>query len=221
MSNLHHPTVGAHAHLLPRPAAPIPVSALEPVAVAFGIVSVWLSVKENIWSWPTAIVNVLLYFVIFREQRLYAGMSLQLFYAAISVYGWHHWLFGGARRSRLQVSRTPRRFYWLLSLLVVVFAATLGPLLRRHTDASLPFLDATLTSGSLAAQWMMSRKYLENWAVWVVLDVAYVGMFINRGLFLTAFLYGVFLLLATRGYVEWSRSLARPHPLPDVLENAE
>ena len=185
------------------------MSVLEVVAVAFGIVSVWLSVKENIWSWPTAIVNVLLYFVIFREHRLYADMSLQLFYAAISVYGWYHWLFGGAQHSRLEVSRTPGWLRWFLPVLVAVFAATLGTILKRHTNAALPYMDASLTSGSLAAQWMMSRKYLENWVVWVTLDVAYVAVFINRGLFLTAFLYGVFLILAARGWVEWGRALRK------------
>ncbi len=185
------------------------MSLLESIAVAFGIISVWLSVKENIWSWPTAIVNVLAYFVIFRQQRLYADMSLQLFYAAISAYGWYHWLFGGDSHSRLKVSRTPRRLRWGLPVLALCFAAVLGTLLHHHTDAAVPYLDALLTSGSLAAQWMMSRKYLENWAVWVVLDVAYVSLFINRHLFLTAFLYAVFLVLAARGHVEWSRSLRR------------
>ena len=183
------------------------MTVLEPIAVAFGIVSVYLSVKEKIWSWPTAIVNVLLYFLIFREQRLYADMGLQLFYAAISAYGWYHWLFGGAQHSRLKVSRTPPRERVLLPVLVVLFAVTLGTLLDRYTDAALPWVDSTLTSGSLCAQWMMSRKYVENWALWVTLDVAYVALFINRGLFLTAFLYAVFLVLASRGHVEWSRSL--------------
>jgi len=182
------------------------VTSLEPIAVAFGIVSVWLSVKERIWSWPTAIVNVLLYFLIFREQRLYADMGLQLFYAAISVYGWYHWLYGGARHTRLRVSRTPRLERWLLPVLGLTFALALGTLLKRHTDAALPYVDSLLTAGSLCAQWMMSRKYLENWGLWVALDVGYVALFLSRGLFLTAFLYGVFLILAARGHVEWSRS---------------
>lgn len=182
---------------------------LEPIAVLFGIVSVYLSVKENIWSWPTAIVNVLLYFLIFREQRLYADMGLQLFYASISVYGWYHWLFGGAKHSRLAVSRTPSRERIVLPVLVVAFALGLGTFLQRNTDAALPYVDSALTSGSLCAQWMMSRKYLGNWTLWVILDVFYVVLFINRGLPLTAFLYGVFLILAARGHVEWKRSLAR------------
>jgi nicotinamide mononucleotide transporter len=94
----------------------------------------------------------------------------------------------------------------VLPPLVVVFALGLGTFLDRHTDAALPWVDSALTAGSLCAQWMMSRKYLENWALWIALDVAYVALFLNRGLHLTAFLYGAFLVLAARGHVEWSRS---------------
>ncbi|MGD8319060.1 MAG: nicotinamide riboside transporter PnuC [Gemmatimonadota bacterium] len=183
------------------------MSQLEPIAVAFGIVSVYLSVKENIWSWPTGIVTALLYILVFREQRLYANMGLQLFYAAIAVYGWHHWLFGGARHTRLKVSRTPGRERLILPLLLVAFAAGLGTLLHRHTDAALPYVDSALTSGSLCAQYMMSRKYLENWGLWIALDVCYVTLFLWRGLHLTAFLYGVFLVLAVGGHRKWTRSL--------------
>jgi nicotinamide mononucleotide transporter len=179
---------------------------LEATAVVFGIVSVWLSVKEQIWSWPTAIVNVSLYFVIFFRQRLYADMGLQVFYAAISAYGWYHWLFGGAQHTLLRVSRTPKPFWRLLPLLWIGGTIGLGTILKQHTNAALPYMDSALTTGSLIAQWMMTRKYLENWAVWVTLDVVYVAVFINRGLRLTAFLYAVFLVLAARGYVEWRRS---------------
>jgi nicotinamide mononucleotide transporter len=189
---------------------------LEAAGVLFGIVSVWLSVKENIWSWPTAIVNVAIYFVVFYQQKLYADMGLQVFYAAISVYGWYHWLFGGAQRSTLTVSRTPRALAVALPVLWVAGFLVLGAVLQRTTDAAIPFADSALTVGSLLAQWMMSRKYLENWAVWVVLDVAYVAMFAMRGLPLTAFLYAVYLVLAARGHVEWSRTLSRQSPLPSV-----
>lgn len=181
---------------------------LEPIAVAFGIASVWLSVRQNIWSWPTAIVNVSLYFVIFYEQKLYADMGLQLFYAAISAYGWYHWLYGGAEHTVLRVSRTPRGLWPVLVLLWAGAFFGLGWLLQRHTDAAVPFVDAGLTAGSLVAQWMMTRKYVENWAVWVMLDICYVALFLSRGLHLTAFLYGVFLVLAARGYRDWSRSCA-------------
>jgi nicotinamide mononucleotide transporter len=176
------------------------------VAVLFGIVSVWLSVKEHIVSWPTAIVNVSLYFVIFYRTRLYADMGLQVFYASISVYGWYHWLFGGANRTELRVSLTPRMLWPLLGLLWLIGAGILGTILQRTTNAAVPYVDSALTVGSLLAQWMMTRKYVENWAVWVTLDVAYIAVFLNRGLPLTAFLYGVYLLLAGRGFIEWRRS---------------
>ena len=179
---------------------------IEVVAVIFGIVSVYLSVKENIWSWPTALVNVSLYFLIFRDAKLYADMGLQVFYAAISVYGWYHWLFGGENRTVLKVSRTPRVLAITLPILAVAGTVTLGTLLHRHTDAAVPYVDSGLTVCSLIAQWMMSRKYLENWALWVTLDVVYIGVFIYRGLYLTSFLYAGFLVLASMGWIEWRRS---------------
>lgn len=192
---------------------------LEPIAVAFGIVAVYLAVKENIWSWPAGIVTAILYFLVFREQRLYANMGLQLFYASIAVYGWYHWLFGGAQRTRLVVSRTPGRERVILPVLVVTLALTLGTLLRGYADATLPFVDATLTSGSLCAQYMMSRKYLENWSLWIVLDVCYVTLFLFRDLYLTAFLYGVFLVLAVGGRRRWGRSLREAMAEPALPES--
>lgn len=182
------------------------MSLLEVIAVVFGIVSVYLSVREHIWSWPTALVNVSLYFLIFRRERLYADMGLQVFYAGISLYGWYHWMFGGADHGSLKVTRTPRVLALSLPVLGVTAAVGLGTLLARTTDASVPYIDSALTVASLIAQWMMSRKYLENWIIWVVADVAYVGLFIYRGLLLTSFLYAVFLVLATKGYLDWRSS---------------
>jgi nicotinamide mononucleotide transporter len=180
---------------------------LELVAVVFGAVSVYLSVRQNIWSWPTALVNVTLYFLIFRRERLYADMGLQVFYVGISLYGWYHWLFGGEGRTILKVTHTPKHLGVVLPVLGLSAAYGIGTILGNTTDASVPYMDSTLTVTSLIAQWMMSRKYLENWIVWVVADVAYIGMFIYRGLYLTSFLYAVFLVLATKGYFDWRASL--------------
>jgi len=183
------------------------VSLLEAVAVVFGIVSVWLSVREHVVSWPTAIVSVSLYFFVFKDARLYADMGLQVFYAAISAYGWYHWLYGGKNRGELMVSLTPRPVWIALPIAWIIGTLSLGTLLHRTTNAALPYVDSSLTVGSLLAQWMMTRKYVENWAIWVALDVAYVIVFLNRDLKLTAFLYVVYGILAWRGLVEWRRSL--------------
>jgi len=180
---------------------------LESAAVLFGIVSVYLSVRENIWSWPTAIVNVTLYIFVFYRARLYADMALQVVYIGISLYGWYEWLHGGRGKSRLAVSRGTRRLSLLLAGIGVVAAAILGTLLARYTNAAIPYLDSTTTTTSLIAQWMMARKILENWLVWVAVDVVYIGMFVYKSLILTAGLYAVFLVLSLMGYFQWRRSL--------------
>src|SRR3954447_4002739 len=130
----------------------------EVLAVIFGIVSVYLSTREHIWSWPTALVNVALYFVVFFEAKLYADMGLQVVYFALSLYGWYEWLYGGENRSELHVSRTTKSLGVRLLVIGVVCAAVLGTLLSRFTDAALPFVDSATTSTSLVAQWMMTRK---------------------------------------------------------------
>ena len=180
----------------------------EVLAVITGIISVYLSTRENIWSWPTALVNVALYFVVFYETKLYADMGLQAVYFALSLYGWYEWLYGGENRTALHVSRTPRSLGVRLAVIGIACAAMLGTLLARFTDAALPYIDSATTSTSLVAQWMMTRKILENWAVWVAVDVVYIAMFIFKRLYLTAGLYAVFLVLAVMGYVQWKRSLA-------------
>jgi nicotinamide mononucleotide transporter len=183
-------------------------SCLELTAVLFGIVSVWLSVREHIWSWPTALVNVSLFFVLFYQTGLYSDMGLQVVYFALSVYGWYQWLYGGAGRTSLAVSRTPRRTWWVLAALALVVWATLGRVTSRLPGAALPYIDAATTTASLLAQWMMTRKLLENWVVWVLVDVAYVAMFLFKGLYLTAFNYGIYLVLSAVGYFAWRRSLS-------------
>jgi nicotinamide mononucleotide transporter len=179
---------------------------VEWTAVVFGIVSVYLSVREKVWSWPTGIVNVSLYVYIFFHAKLYADMGLQVFYIFISFYGWWNWLYGGENRTELHVTRLPRRMAVILPIAGVAAAAALGTLLHRNTDADLPYVDSTLTVASLIAQYLMTRKVLENWAIWVVADVAYVAMYINKELYPTAFLYTVFLGLASMGWVQWRRS---------------
>lgn len=180
---------------------------LEGTAVAFGLLSVWLSTQEKIWSWPTAMINVGLYALLFHREKLYADMGLQVIYLLLSVYGWYEWKFGGEHRTELHVSRLTPRLAMALGALGAAGSLALGTFLHRTTDASLPYLDATLSVFSLLAQWMMTRKILENWAVWIVLDVVYVWMFVAlKQLHFTAFQYAVFLLLAALGLRDWKRS---------------
>ncbi|HEV2642732.1 MAG TPA: nicotinamide riboside transporter PnuC [Candidatus Elarobacter sp.] len=183
-------------------------SCLELIAVVFGIVSVYLSTRENIWSWPTALVNVALFFVLFYRSGLYSDTGLQVVYFALSLYGWYEWLYGGAGHTAIAVSRTTRRTWPALAAIGVVVWAALGAITSRLPGTALPYMDAATTTVSLLAQWMMTRKLIENWLLWIAVDVIYVGMFVYKGLYLTAFNYGIYLALAVAGYVAWRRSLA-------------
>jgi nicotinamide mononucleotide transporter len=184
-------------------------SCLEVVAVAFGIVSVFLSVREHIWSWPTALVNVALYTVLFYQTGLYSDMGLQVVYFVLSIYGWYQWLYGGAGRSELRVSRTPRRVWIAVTTVAVAFWAVDGFATSHLPNVSLPYVDAATATVSLVAQYLMTRKYLENWPLWIAVDVVYVGMLIFKGLNLTAFNYAIYLVLAVMGYRAWKKSLGR------------
>jgi nicotinamide mononucleotide transporter len=180
---------------------------LELTAVIFGIVSFLLSVRENVWAWPTVLVNVALSFALFYKSGLYSDMGLQAVYFVLSVYGWYEWLHGGAGGTKLRVSRARPRVYAILLAIIVVASAALGRLTSNLPGVALPYLDALLAITSLAAQWMMTRKLLENWIVWILLDVAYVGMYLFKGLNLIAVNYAVYLVVAIMGYIAWKRSL--------------
>lgn len=180
---------------------------LEIVAAVFGVVSVILSVRQNIWSWPTAIVNVGLYVVVFYNSKLYGDTGLQVVYVVLNAYGWYHWLYGGKNRTELPVSRISLRLGAFLIALGAMGTAVLGTVLSRKTEAAIPYVDSLTTSTSLIAQWMMTRKLLENWIIWVAVDVIYIGMYIFKHLYLTAGLYFIWLVLSAMGYLEWRRSL--------------
>lgn len=186
--------------------AALAANRLESLAVLFGLVSVYLSSRQRIASWPTAILNVGIFFVIFWQSKLYADSVLQLVYLSLSVYGWWAWRRGGEARTPLRVSRAGRRLMVLGTAGALVCGLGLGAFLDLRTDSPVPYLDAVLTAFSLLAQWMMTRKILENWAVWILVDLLYVPMFIARGLPITAVQYAVFLILAVMGWASWKHS---------------
>jgi nicotinamide mononucleotide transporter len=180
---------------------------VEYAGVAFGILGVWLTIRQHVWCWPAGLINVALFTVVFFHARLYGSMLLQGVYLVLSAYGWYAWLRGSSDHGALRVSRTPRRWLagWLAGALISGVA--LGAVLAMRTDQALPYWDAGATTCSLAAQWMTTRKWIENWLVWIVVDVVYVGMYVSQQLYPTAALYGVFLVMAALGYREWRASM--------------
>ena len=181
----------------------LPATLLESVGFATGAVSVWLVVRESIWTWPVGIANNLVFIVLFLEARLYADMALQFVYVAMSIGGWLYWGSGGrAGRRRIGRVAVPEA----AAVTVVTLAATYGlTLYLRSVDDSAPFLDALTTSLSLAAMYLMARKLLENWFVWIAADIIYIPLYAWKELALTAVLYGVFLAMCVRGAVAWQK----------------
>jgi nicotinamide mononucleotide transporter len=179
---------------------------LELFGVVLGIVTVYLSTRENIWSWPTALLNAGAFAVVFFRTGLYSDAGLQVIYFLLSLYGWYEWLYGGKGHSELHVSRTPPRLWPILGAIGVVGWLLLATITSRLPGAALPYADAALVSSSLIAQYMLTKKFIENWLLWIVINVFYVGMLVIKGLRLTAFNYAVYLVLAVMGYVAWRKS---------------
>lgn len=182
---------------------------LEVTAVGFGILAVFWNARQNPWGWGAGLVNNGLYVYLFFQGRLYALMGLQGCFAAIAVYGWYQWLRGGERRTGVRVRPIPRGLAASIALAAIAAAGGLGWALDTFTDGQQPYLDAGISVVSLTAQWMMARKYVETWWIWVAVNLVAVPFFLSRGAYPTAFQYSVFLGLALSGLVQWRRALRR------------
>jgi nicotinamide mononucleotide transporter len=172
-----------------------------------GILYVVLIIRQRVLAWPVGLVNAAVYLVVFSRAGLFSDAGLQVVYLGLSAYGWYHWLHGGRGGTALRVARISTREAALVTAASAAIWVVLGTVTSRIPGAAIPWIDAVPVSLSLAAQWMTTRKHLENWAVWIVANLIYVAMFAWRGLTLTAVLYTVFLVLAIRGLVTWRQSL--------------
>jgi nicotinamide mononucleotide transporter len=171
-----------------------------------GIVCVWLLVKQNIWNWPIGIANNIFYVFIFFKSGLFADMGLQFLYLCIALYGWWNWLHGGNNRSELSVARTSPKSMLGYCGITAASTAILYWLLRSFTPSTVPFADGLTTSLFLTAQFMMSRKLVENWWFWIVGDVLVIALYIYKHLYLTTGLYLAMLAMCVVALVEWQRA---------------
>lgn len=182
--------------------------AWELVAVVLAVTYLVLAIRQNIWCWAAAAVSTLIYLFIMFEAQLYMESVLQLFYLAMAAYGWHQWRRHGRQREVLQVSTWPLRYHVFAVGTVLTLVFVSGHLLTEYSDAALPHLDSFTTWGAIVATYMVARKILENWVYWFVIDAVSVGMYLNRGLFLTALLFVGYLVLIVVGYRSWRASMA-------------
>ncbi len=180
-------------------------SPLEATGVVTGILCVYLAAKNVIWNWPFAIISVAIYIIIFFEAKLYADMGLQFYFLAMNIYGWYFWSRRSKSEQKVPVERITQKEIIVSIIGVVLFTAILGFLLKHGTDAAFPFIDSFCTACSLIAQVLLARKVLENWLIWVFVDVIYVIVYSAKNLHLTASMYALYLIIAALGYRDWKK----------------
>jgi len=184
----------------------IQTSYIEIIAVFFGLISVWFAKKENIWVYPTGILNVLIYVYIFFIAKLYALAAINVFYFATSVYGWYNWTHGGTGNDKLSISVCSRKMLIIDSAIVIVSTGILWVVLKYWiANSSIPFWDSFTTAIFLVGMLLMAKKKVDNWTFWIIGDALCVPMCIYQGLIFTAFQYIVFLWIAIAAYVEWNK----------------
>lgn len=177
----------------------------EVAAVALAIAYLLLAVRQNPWCWGAALASTSIYLVLFLRAGLYMESALQLFYIAMAVYGWHVWRTGGPRHGALPVSTWPPARHAAAIAAVLALTAASGYVLSRATAAQLPYLDSFTTWASIVTTWMVARKVLENWLYWFVIDGVSIWLYVQRSLYLTAVLFGVYLVIIVFGYLDWRR----------------
>jgi nicotinamide mononucleotide transporter len=186
-----------------------PVTWAEVMAFGLSLAMVVCNIRVWVAGWPLAIAASLLYALVFEASRLYGEANLQLFFAAVALWGWWQWLRGRtAEGQSLQVRRLSARGRIALLLALLLLWPLIGLLLRRYTDTDVPWWDALPTAGSVLGQWLLGRKYVENWPVWLAVNLVSITLFAYKGLWLTALLYGLFAALSVAGWRAWQQRAA-------------
>ncbi|MFZ5940694.1 MAG: nicotinamide riboside transporter PnuC [Bacteroidota bacterium] len=181
---------------------------VEIAGVVFSLLYLWFSIRRNILLWPVGIISAVLYVLVFYKSRFYADMSLNVYYFFISIYGWILWSRKGrGEEAALTVTRAGNRLNLLLGIISLLLFLSGGYILSRFTDSPLPYWDAFTTALSITATWMLTRKIIGHWLLWIVVDLVSLGLYLYRGLYPTAVLFLVYSVMAVTGYFEWKKVL--------------
>lgn len=184
--------------------------AVEIAAVVFSLAYLYFSIRQKILLWPMGIISAVLYMAVFYHSKFYADMGLNGYYLVVSIYGWIYWERSGkGSGAALPVSRIDRTTAGVLGGLSVIGFLGIGWILDRYTDSPVPYWDALTTAGSFAATWMLARKILEHWLVWIVVDAISIGLYLYRGLYPTLILFAVYTTMAFIGYIAWKKTIER------------
>ena len=181
---------------------------LEILGVIFSLLYLNFSIKQNILLWPMGTLSAILYMVVFYKSKFYADMGLNAYYFIISIYGWLLWRKRAVEGEKVfPVSRIRLNQGLILALITVTAFVGIGLLLDRFTDSPVPFWDAFTTALSFTATWMLARKIIEHWILWVIVDTVSMALYFHRGLYPTLVLFGIYTVMAVIGYIQWKKAL--------------
>ena len=186
---------------------------IELLGAILGIAFIFFSIKQNILTWPTGLATSILYIIVFFESKFYADMGLQVYYVGISIYGWYYWIKGKKPENSNTVSvRQTNKNLWLklIAIALLLYFAILIILLS-FTDSDVPFMDSFTTALSIIATWMLAKKYIEQWLIWIFVDIISAGLYIYKELWATVILFAVYTVMAFLGYIEWRKTLKTQH----------
>lgn len=185
-------------------------SLVEIIGFIAGIAGVWLTMKVSVWNFPIGLVNVIASLILFYRTQLYSDTFQQVVLTVLLLYGWYKWTLGNRKNStheELKVTTSSLQLLIVLLIIASIGSASTGYLFKKYTDASYPYWDATGTTLSLIGQWMIAKKKIENWLLWILVNILYVGIYYFKHLHLFMILYAVFLAMAVAGYYEWKKRL--------------
>ena len=180
---------------------------IELLGAILGFAYILFSIRQSIWTWPVGLLASVLYVWVFLTTKLYADMGLQVYYVAVSIYGWYEWVKGKSADSneKLHISRLTLRMGLVLSLITLLVFLLMWYVLKNFTDSPVPFADSLATSLSIVATWMLARKILEHWLVWIFVDVFSIGLFWYKDLYPTVILFSIYTIMAVVGFIEWKK----------------
>jgi len=187
---------------------PTVLQIIEFIAVASGMTHVYLLTRQKIVAWPFGLLSVGLYIFIFAEARLYSDVILHVIYVMLNIYGWWNWAHKGPEEDELPVTHLARKEILAWSALILAGFIAWGSFMKANTNADFPYPDAFTTVASLVAQFLLARKKLENWILWIIVDIVAINIYTLKGLYLTSGLYAVYLLLCIKGWRDWRRAMS-------------
>lgn len=182
---------------------------IEIIGTVLGLLYIIFSIRQSIFTWPTGLLTSAIYIVVFFNSKFYADMGLQVYYVIISIYGWYFWLNGNKEENNklMPVRRIGKTLWLKLCAITVLLYIVIVLVLLNFTDSDVPFMDALTTACSITATWMLAKKYIEQWLIWIFVDLFSAGLYVYKGLWPTVVLFMVYTIMAYVGYLEWKKDL--------------